>query len=197
MKREERDGRILVLDAGSVSAEKTVDQICRAGRAVRLMTEKVPEAGVLPAGQAETETLFAGVSGVVIASMPLYLVRKVTELDDGEPFAGAVLRALCEGLPVWAVKSGVDPAGEGCPPRLAEQIRRLLGTFSEMGVSVVPDVSFFAGADRPGRQGGERRKVVTAEDVQRSGGAVLIGEGDLVTPLARDLLRRIHHEGRW
>jgi len=136
-----------------------------------------------------------GADRILLPVLPLRLLSAIARLDDGRPFARAVIRSLCMGKPVAALRSGVaggeawDRRGWRPSPEMRRQIAEMTGAIRSFGVKLL-DASE-AAAWALGERG--RRQVVTEADVLAAAAAgrtaLRVEPGAIVTPLARDTAR--------
>lgn len=129
---------------------------------------------------------------VVIAGLSLHALDRIAMLDDGLPVAAVVILALAGGIPVAAVREGIDPrrwpAVRGSAPRgfsrlLDERMRAL----EAIGVRLVDRAGLAAELTMPCVS-----RVVTLADAQRG---TVVPKGARLTPSARDWLRE--NEPEW
>jgi hypothetical protein len=131
---------------------------------------------------------------VFLPVFPLSLLSAVARLDDAVPFSRAVIRSLCEGKRVAALKTGADPDGDAwtsrglqAAPEMRRQIREMAGTVRSYGLRLLegPQVAAWAGEHL------SRRQIVTEADVKEALAAgrssIAVGPSAVITPLARDL----------
>lgn len=186
---EECAGRILVLWHESPAVCRMVGQavsrLRRQGCAVRLCADTAP-AGCA-GGEELPEGLFDGITGVLAAAVPLAELCRAVELEPVGPLGAAVREALLRGVPVTALREGIDPRRPGVSllPALNQAVERKLNALTQAGVRLA------ASADPAGPAKAGRR-VVTEEDIRQAGGQFAVRPGDLLTPLARDYLRELN-----
>jgi hypothetical protein len=150
----------------------------------------VPPDDSLPADEDEADQIYVPV-------LPLSLLSAVARLDDGTPFSRAVIRGLCAGKPVAALRTGVDaggPAWENRGLRPAAEMRRaiaeLAGTVRSFGMKLLDAAQVAEWA----RGEPVRRPVITEADVKAALAAgrrtIAAGRNAVITPLARDFAKQ-------
>ena len=133
-----------------------------------------------------------GADRIWLPILPLHLLSAIARLDDSKPFSRAVIRSLCEGKPVAALRSGTaggeawDKRGWQPAPEMRRQIAEMTGTIRSYGVKLLDAGEAVEWAR--GQNG--RRPVITEADVKAAAAAgrrtMAIGRGAILTPLARD-----------
>lgn len=199
MQRGTEPGRVLVIYKNSRStallAKSAVEKLLYSGIPVRVCTDGCDGGTVFPGNPLpdadNTGALLEGVCRVVIASLPLFILKKVLELDDSEPLSNVILSALCAGIPVEAVDSGLYPPTFNeklCPSGLLSLLNERFQKLSAAGIKIVKANS------EDGKSCGEvsKRRVITADDIlaaKSAGRELKIESGDIVTPMAMDLIK--------
>lgn len=182
-------------------AKKTAEKLLNNGIPVRICTdgcdgEAVFSGNPVPAGKVmpdadDIAALLSGVCRVVIASLPLYILSKVSELDDSEPLSNVIISALCAGIPVEAVDSGLYPSAFNeklCPAGLSALLNERFQKLCAAGIKIVSENS----ENSEVKNQPSKRRVITAADVlaaDSAGRKLKIGNGDIVTPMAMDLIK--------
>jgi hypothetical protein len=155
---------------------------------------------------------------VVCPMLSVNTLSRLSLLTADGPVANVLLHGLFMGRPVVLARDGVDPAGSGrralgfdpCTPALRQALDDRLRTVAGYGGHVTDarglratvNAVLASSSDRAPVDALPAGPVVTAVDVRRAhrtGAALGLSSGSLVTPLARDLAAqlgvRLSHNG--
>lgn len=180
--------RVLVVFCGRErrTAADIISRLLGSKTAVRVCTDEGEEREDYPGGRGAAREATAGVSLVVIAGLPLYTLRKIALLDDGEPFAAVVIGALAAGIPVEMAAECLA-ASPSSPRGFKKAIEKLKNELYDLGIGLYGGMK--TAASLPGA-----RRIITADDIEAANGPVPLGPGDLLTPLAMDVLREMERK---
>lgn len=199
MQRKTEAARVLVIykscKSSACLAKKVTEKLLDSGVPVRICTDNCDESTMFsgnPLPDADdTDALLSNICRVVIASLPLWIIKKVSELDDSEPLSNVIISALCAGIPVEAVDSGLYPPAFNeklCPQGLSALLNERFQKVSVVGINIISqDTENSDNQDKP-----LKRRVITAGDVfaeTSAGREFKIRNGDIITPMAMDLIK--------
>jgi len=140
--------------------------------------------------------LFYNIEKVVLISLPLYILNRISKLDDGHPIAAIVIYALCSGLLVELFEDGIDPrcyllSKENCFQGMNQLLDNMLTKLRNMGVV------FLKAKEMQTNERDGPHRVVTAHDVKNamaSKSIITVRKQDVITPLALELIKSMKKE---
>lgn len=173
---------------------KVIESLRYKGYAVRVCHENESKAAEL--GVSDITELLYGIEKVVLVALPLYVLNRISQLDDGHPIAAIVIYALCSGLFVEALEDGIDPrrylpSHGNCIRGMNHLLDGMLANLRDIGVVFLKTEELQT--DKPGG----RHRVVTARDVKEAMACqtvITVNKQDIITPLALELMKSMKKE---
>lgn len=210
IQKEKSGRRIFVLHIEGMfwcnECSLAVEQIRRMGFGVRICSDAQSCVNVLTFGVTQPEgcnsydvdnarEMLQDIGHILIPFMPLHLFEKIADLDDSDPIAEMILFSLCMGKKVGILTKGPEmfiPASTGCETGLSQSIGGRFAAAKKIGIEFIEPDRLEAWICGKTYHKMDRKRIITYEDVMEAVekcGAIHISDGDVITPLARDLIK--------